>query len=62
VMVLAAVGVLIAKNVDRDWRHQILLLEILELLAFAVFWVMQTAEHWAGGVAIGNERVARAAA
>jgi hypothetical protein len=62
VMVLSAVGVLIAKNVDRDWRHQILLLEILELLAFAVFWVMQTAEHWAGGVAIGNERVARAAA
>jgi hypothetical protein len=61
-MVLSGVGVLIAKNVDRDWHHQILLLEILELLAFAVFWVMQTAEHWAGGVPTGDERVARAAA
>jgi hypothetical protein len=62
VMVLSAVGVLIAKNVDPDWRHQILLLEILELLAFAVFWVMQTAEHWSGGVPTGDERAARAAA
>jgi hypothetical protein len=61
VMVLAALGVLIAKTVDPDWRHQILLLEILELLAFAVFWVMQTAEHWSGGVPTGDERAARAA-
>jgi hypothetical protein len=61
-MVVSALGVLIAKRVDRDWRHQILLLELLELLAFAVFWVMQTAEHWAGGVPTGDERVARAAA
>jgi cyanate permease len=55
-------GVLIAKNLDSGWRHQILLLEILELLAFAVFWVMQTAEHWAGGVPTGDERAERAAA
>jgi hypothetical protein len=61
-MVLSGVGVLIAKNVDRDWHHQILLLEILELLAFAVFWVTQTVEHWAGGVPTGDERAARAAA
>lgn len=44
------------KLVDHDWRHQILWLEILELSAFAVYWVAQTFEHWEGGVPTGAER------
>jgi hypothetical protein len=55
-MVLSVVVVLVGKLVDRDWRHQILVLEILELTAFAVYWVAQTFEHWGGGVPTGAER------
>jgi hypothetical protein len=61
-MVLAAVGVLIAKLVDSAWRHQILLIEILELTPFAVFWSVQTQEFWLGGVPTGEERDQREAA
>jgi hypothetical protein len=60
-MVLSAIGVSIALKLDRDWRHQILLLEILELTAFALFWVLQTLEHWNGGVPTGADRSVRPA-
>ena len=55
-MVLSVVVVLVGKLVDGDWRHQILVLEMLELTAFAVYWVAQTFEHWGGGVPTGPER------
>ncbi len=55
-MVLSVVVVLVGKLIDGDWRHQILVLEILELTAFAVYWVAQTFEHWGGGVPTGAER------
>ena len=55
-MVLAVVVVLVGKLIDGDWRHQILVLEMLELTAFAVYWVAQTFEHWGGGVPTGPER------
>jgi hypothetical protein len=58
-MLVSALGVFIAVKVDSDWRHQILLVEILELTPFAVFWVLQTLEHWNGGVPTGAERVVR---
>jgi hypothetical protein len=61
-MVLAAVGVLIGKLVDSGWRHQVLLIEILELTPFAVFWSLQTQEFWRGGVPTGQERDVREAA
>lgn len=61
-MVVAALAVFIGKLVDGDWRHQILWLEIFELLPFTVYWAAQTAEHWAGGVPTGHERSDRAVA
>jgi len=60
-MVLSAVAAVIGKLVDSDWRHQILWLEILELIPFAVYWAAQTLEHWEGGVPTGAERATRAA-
>ena len=59
-MVLGAVAALVGKLIDSDWRHQILVLEILELIPFAVYWAVQTLEHWDGGVPTGAERAARA--
>ena len=55
-MVLSVAVVLVGKLIDGDWRHQILVLEMLELTAFAVYWVAQTFEHWGGGVPTGPER------
>jgi hypothetical protein len=61
-MVLGVVVALVGVRIDTDWRHQILVLEICELLPFAVFWVLQTVEHWDGGVATGVDRQQRNAA
>ena len=60
-MALSVVAVVVGKLIDSDWRHQILWLEILELSAFAVYWVAQTFEHWEGGVPTGAERETPAA-
>jgi hypothetical protein len=60
-MVVSAVAAVVGKLVDGDWRHQILWLEVLELVPFAVYWFAQTFEHWEGGVPTGSERVTRAA-
>jgi hypothetical protein len=60
-MVLSAVGVFVGKLVHGEWRHQILWIETLELLPFAVYWAAQTFEHWDGGVPTGPERTRRAA-
>jgi hypothetical protein len=61
-MVLGVVGALVGKLIDGDWRHQILVLEICELVPFAIFWVLQTVEHWDGGVPTGEDRKERNAA
>jgi hypothetical protein len=29
-----------------DWRHMVLALEATEIALFAVFWLVQTREHW----------------
>lgn len=58
-MVLSVVGVVIARLVHPEWRHQILWLEILELIPFAVYWAAQTIEHWEGGVPTGTDRAMR---
>jgi hypothetical protein len=60
-MALSVVAVVIGKWIDDDWRHQILWLEILELTAFAIYWVAQTFEHWEGGVPTGADRQVPAA-
>lgn len=58
-MVMGAVVAILGKVVDSDWRHQILWLELLEIVPFAVYWAAQTLEHWDGGVPTGAEREAR---
>jgi hypothetical protein len=58
-MVLGVVVALVGIRIDEDWRHQILVLEICELVPFALFWTLQTVEHWEGGVPTGAEREAR---
>jgi hypothetical protein len=61
-MAVAAVVVAIIKLIHPGWQHQVLWIEILELLPFAVYWAAQTFEHWDGGVPTGAERAQRAAA
>ncbi len=58
-MVAGVVVALVGVRIDTDWRHQVLVLEICELLPFAVFWVLQTVEHWDGGVPTGRDREQR---
>jgi hypothetical protein len=58
-MVLGVVVALVGIRIDEDWRHQILVLEICELVPFALFWTLQTVEHWDGGVPTGADREAR---
>ena len=60
-MVVAAVVVVLGQVVVDTWRHQILWLEVLELVPFGVFWAVQTVEHWDGGVPTGDDRAARTA-
>jgi hypothetical protein len=61
-MAVAAVVVAIITLIHPGWQHQVLWIEILELLPFAVCWAAQTFEHWDGGVPTGPERAQRAAA
>jgi hypothetical protein len=49
-MVAIAIGVGVGTLVDEGWEHEILVLEMLEIIAFLVYWVVQTREHWNGGV------------
>jgi hypothetical protein len=58
-MVLGVVVALVGIRIDEGWRHQILVLEICELVPFALFWTFQTVEHWDGGVPTGADREAR---
>ena len=55
-MAAVFVGIFIVGIVDGDWRHQVLWLELLELLLLVVFWSMQTAELWDAGVPTGEDR------
>jgi hypothetical protein len=29
-----------------NWRHMVLVLEATEITLFAIFWLVQTREHW----------------
>lgn len=60
-MAVAAIAAVAGQLVAGPWRHQVLWLEVGELVPFAAFWAVQTVEHWAGGVPTGTERTARAA-
>lgn len=50
-MVLSAVAVGIGTAVADEWNHSTLWIEALEIGAFAVFWTLQTFEHWGSGMA-----------
>lgn len=51
VSMLAFLGaVIVGKLVHRGWRHQVLVLEILELTPFLFYWIVQTFEQWNVGV------------
>lgn len=51
-MALAFIGIFAAKLLADDWRHGVLLLEIFELVPFALFWLAQTLELWEGGLRV----------
>lgn len=47
-MVVSALGVVAGGILHETWRHEVLWLEFLELSIVAVYWVIQTVEHWHG--------------
>ena len=49
-MGVIAGGVLAGIFLTDEWDHSTLILEVLEMAAFAFYWVVQTVEHWAGGI------------
>ena len=49
-MLAFAAAVLIGSLLVSSWRHQVLVLEILELTPFLVYWIVQTIEQWDVGV------------
>jgi hypothetical protein len=49
-MLIAAVGVLISLKRSPQWHHRVLWIEFLEIVPFAVFWAVQTAEQWNEGL------------
>lgn len=48
-MAATAVVVVVAGLLVDEWRHQILLLELFQLVPVTVYWAVQTLEHWNGG-------------
>ena len=44
-MVLIALAIFAAKS---SWDHAVLVLEAIEIALFAIFWLVQTVEHWDG--------------
>ena len=51
-MASTAVVVVVAGLVVDEWRHQILLLELFQLVPVTVYWAVQTLEHWEGGIGV----------
>jgi hypothetical protein len=49
-MVVFLLGVIAGTVIAKHWRHNTLVLEILELTPFLVYWVVQTFEQWKVGV------------
>jgi hypothetical protein len=58
-MPLAFVVIKIIRVIDGDWRHDLLVLELLEVAALIAFWTAATVEHWKSGVPAGTARTAR---
>lgn len=46
ISVLMVASGVVLMTLFRGWSHMVLVLEIIEILLFAVFWVAQTVEHW----------------
>lgn len=46
VMVVTIVAVVAARIAGTDWEHLVLAVEVIEIVAFAIFWILQTREHW----------------
>lgn len=55
-MPIAGGALAAVKFIEKDWDHFVLWLELVELLAFGMYWVVQTFEHWNGGVPTGADR------
>jgi hypothetical protein len=49
-MFIAAAGVLVSLKTNPHWNHRVLWIEFLEIVPFAVFWAVQTAEQWKEGL------------
>jgi hypothetical protein len=50
-MVVGGLATVVVKLwVAKDWQHQILVLELVELAAFLAYWVVQTVQHWDEGI------------
>lgn len=45
-MALSLLAIVVTRVVDKGWQHLVIYLEAAVLMAFAVFWVIQTAELW----------------
>lgn len=46
VMLGTLVGTVVARITGVAWRHLVLVVEIVEITAFALFWALQTWERW----------------
>ena len=49
-MLVFAGAVIVGIKAAPSWRHEVLVLEILELTPFLVYWIVQTIEQWDVGV------------
>lgn len=50
-MVVGALATVAVKAwIVEDWQHQVLVLELVELVAFLAYWVVQTVQHWDEGI------------
>jgi hypothetical protein len=43
---LMIVSFLVPAVLQSNWRHWVLVAEVLEIILFAVYWAVQTQEHW----------------
>lgn len=55
VMIAGVVIPVLWKIVDKDFRHDVIWIEILELTGFCIFWITQSVEHWNLRIVCGPE-------
>ena len=50
-MVVGGLGTVAVKLwIVQDWQHQVLVLELVEMSAFLIYWIVQTVQHWDEGI------------